>query len=469
MSHPLLWFHAGTAPAMAIYPDDVGGTNPLKALRRKPGLAPVNWVHRGTRAMKALYPDDCSTLTARDLSGHEQPVYWFHRGTGPLTAVFPDEVGGEEEESYTGPLDLVPGALMAYGQRALSAAMLEQPLYTLRNGAGSSQSFSSDSSGDAPTASIVTFVGTDKGVFTVAIAAGGTGYDNGADASQFTVTLVGGTSTVAATVQVQTNGSGVVTKIDGVNVVGHYSAPPTNPVATTGDDGTNHGTGLTFTCTFHELGFISTWSDQSGNANDLTQAVALSQPWWDSAGANSKPCLPAGTKVLGARKLTAGATVDVDGAWTSFHVLRQDANGTTQIVDAASGEATSAAISLSAVSGALLDFYAYSDDGVHESGVETEGACVTEDEFLLVEVYATGATIEIYVNGASESVGANFGADGIFGACSDLDLFLEFVNNANGRAPMTRVEDIIYASALSSGDRLALRQNIAAYYGITLA
>ena len=66
---------------------------------------------------------------------------------------------------YEGPLDIVPGAVVAYGQRALSAAKLGTALYTIRETAGdTTQSFSSDAvTGDAPVADIITFLNGSNG------------------------------------------------------------------------------------------------------------------------------------------------------------------------------------------------------------------------------------------------------------------------------------------------------------------
>ncbi len=69
---------------------------------------------------------------------------------------------------YTGPLDIVPGAVVAYGQRALSAARLGSPLYTIREDAGdTTQSFSSDAvTGEAPVAEITAFLAGANGFVT---------------------------------------------------------------------------------------------------------------------------------------------------------------------------------------------------------------------------------------------------------------------------------------------------------------
>lgn len=95
----VLWAHRGSAPVMAIYPDDVDGAAPLKRLSIQAGLAPVQWVHRGSSVKKAMYPDDCGGARLRDLpiKGGEAEVFWFCRGTRPATAVFPDDCGGLED------------------------------------------------------------------------------------------------------------------------------------------------------------------------------------------------------------------------------------------------------------------------------------------------------------------------------------------------------------------------------------
>lgn len=69
---------------------------------------------------------------------------------------------------YQGPLDIVPGAVFAYGQRALSLDMLGQPLYTIREGATSTiQSFDSDAAtGAAPVTAITSFLNGASGFVT---------------------------------------------------------------------------------------------------------------------------------------------------------------------------------------------------------------------------------------------------------------------------------------------------------------
>jgi hypothetical protein len=85
------------------------------------------------------------------------------------------------------------------------------------------------------------------------IAAGGSGYDGGSP-STFNVTVAGGTHGAAAVVSVTTDGTGVVTTVNSVTTPGSYTVLPSlSANAVTGDDGTNHGTGLTLNLVFGVL------------------------------------------------------------------------------------------------------------------------------------------------------------------------------------------------------------------------
>jgi hypothetical protein len=79
------------------------------------------------------------------------------------------------------------------------------------------------------------------GAQSATVANGGSGYTNGLQ----TLTLVGGTFSTAATIDVNVV-AGVVDSVVGINNPGSYSVIPFNPVATTGGG----GTGADFTLTF---------------------------------------------------------------------------------------------------------------------------------------------------------------------------------------------------------------------------
>jgi hypothetical protein len=89
---------------------------------------------------------------------YEVEVAATGRGGGSDTQTITVTVTGGG--AYEGPLDIVSGAILAYGQRALSAAMRGSALYTIREDAGdTTQEFSSDATtGAAPAASILAFL-----------------------------------------------------------------------------------------------------------------------------------------------------------------------------------------------------------------------------------------------------------------------------------------------------------------------
>jgi len=70
--------------------------------------------------------------------------------------------------SYTGPLDVVPGAVVAYGQRAMAAANLGSPVYTIRRDSDdATQAFNSDATtGAVDPAAIAAFIGGGNGFIT---------------------------------------------------------------------------------------------------------------------------------------------------------------------------------------------------------------------------------------------------------------------------------------------------------------
>jgi hypothetical protein len=86
--------------------------------------------------------------------------------------------------AYTGPLDIVSGAVVAYGQRALSAAQRGSPLYTIRRSSdNATHSYNSDATtGAAPASAISTFIGAGNGF----VATWNDQSGNGSDAVQAT-------------------------------------------------------------------------------------------------------------------------------------------------------------------------------------------------------------------------------------------------------------------------------------------
>lgn len=378
--HPVKWFHRGTAPMVAIYPDDIDGSNALKPMSAGLGLRPVNWSHNGSAPQKAIYPDDTDgTLRPLTHAADEMPVHWFHRGTAALAGNFNDEFvpvsGGGNE--YEGPLDIVAGAFVAYSQRALSAAMRGEALYTIREDSGNTtQTFSSDATtGEAPVASINTFL-------------------NGAN------------------------------------------------------------------------GFVTTWKDQAGNGVDVSTALAGEQAHWIASAINSKPSLRGRTTTL--TNMFSALNVDwsAGNAVTIFSLQSSELGVLGAPVLGLYSADVSTGFELYS-SGPALDVDYFGTGGYVEWDIDG-----TRSGFKILEatISAAGA-VTIYVNGEEQAVSASGGADFPLEAITGGQIIISLAQQAASPpegAFSKSTEHLMYASLLSAPQRLAIRQNIATYYGITL-
>ncbi len=132
--------------------------------------------------------------------------------------------------------------------------------------------------GVAITRGIVTVATVKLVSATIHASGGGTGYDGGSPTT-FNVTVAGGTHSAAATVNVTTNGSGVVSTINSVTVAGSYTVLPTAMTSNiaTGDDGTHHGTGLLLDLVFGINTFtITTMGEYTTETTTFTQFATTS-------------------------------------------------------------------------------------------------------------------------------------------------------------------------------------------------
>ena len=86
-------------------------------------------------------------------------------GLSPVTGVGGAGLSASPASAYEGPLDLVPGAVVAYSVRALSASLLGQNIFRLRRTSDDAEmDFAADATtGEAPVASITTFLGGNEG------------------------------------------------------------------------------------------------------------------------------------------------------------------------------------------------------------------------------------------------------------------------------------------------------------------
>lgn len=204
--------------------------------------------------------------------------------TGFTSALYNDYVDSTLGNTY----DLTGGAIFAAGSGYAIGDVL-----TLSGGTSGTAATLTVSSGKLVSAALnaagtvyapgdtITLTGgvaSTKAILTVStvklvsatIAAGGTGYGN---AQTFNVTVAGGTHSVAATVSVTTNSSGVITTVNSVSAAGSYTVLPSlSANAVTGDNGTNHGTGLTLNLVFGVNTFaISTAGEYTTTTASFTQ------------------------------------------------------------------------------------------------------------------------------------------------------------------------------------------------------
>lgn len=322
---------------------------------------------------------------------------------------------------YTGPLDLVPGAVVAYGQRALSAAKLGTALYTIQEDfGGTSQSFNSDeTTGEAPVSAISAFIPgpfTQTGAVTDTLA---------------TILLVDATGVAKGQAIV---GVGIPADTIVTSILSSPTIDISNPATET------HGAeSLTFTPNGN--GFV--WIDQSGNSNYLERLENPSAGFgkWIPGVLNNRPGFKDSVFTQ-----PIGASISFPtGEFTIFVVSK----GPAEVI-AQTGAAYMDATSGSSMAAILSDEEADSC-GAGYTGLVTDGSYILTDM-----VCKTGGTSG-FVNGSEITANENLDS-GIVGVVSgrlvvDYGDFLEVV---------------IYDTALSAPNRIAIRQNIASYYGITL-
>ena len=203
-------------------------------------------------------------------------------------------------------------------------------------------------------------------------------------------------------------------------------------------------------------GFVVTWFDQSGNGNDATQSTAGSQPLIVDGGMlvteNGNPAL--GFAFAEAQTMTFSLTLSQP--FEIYHVLKlnnRDTGGddTQYILDRANTVDPRIIIGKAAATDIYRIFAGNAlDDTAH-----------SQNQILRSSLF-NGASSSYYVDGGFITSG-NAGANNFNGnyRISGIDTGLAYFWDG------TLQEFIIYAD--QSANRVAIEQNIANYYGITLA
>jgi hypothetical protein len=139
-------------------------------------------------------------------------------------------------------------------------------------------------------------------------------------------------------------------------------------------------------------GFITTWYDQSGNANNATQSTALNQPQIVSSGAlltvNSKPSMVLSTNSMG---LSLTNTITVGASSFNSFVGKKDGAGT--MLRALTSAATDG---YKLMNNYDSNYYLYAKPG---SYIVSNATDATTSQILLTGINSAG-TMSIYKNGS---------------------------------------------------------------------
>jgi hypothetical protein len=251
-------------------------------------------------------------------------------------------------------------------------------------------------------------------------------------------------------------GSGVIYDIN-LNNQAAYTGLGTSVTAWEDTIGSNDGTetnGAAYTGQPFN-GFVSTWYDQSGNANDATQATTTAQP----------KIVDAGSLVTGGLKFDG---VD-DGLAVSGQVLTSSSLYAASVMQHATGTSTSLGqtifgqyqistsgrFQLSASNSPQYSFFANATNSIVGLGAGAMGTSQT-----LISVNGDGSNAEIWRDGISKATDTYSGftpATVDFTIGIDSDGAREF----NGKI----AEIIVYPSD-QSANRVAIETNINAAYSI---
>lgn len=351
------------------------------------------------------------------------------------------------ETGYEGPLDIVAGAVVAYGQRALSAAKRGTALYTIkRKTDDATQSFSSDATtGAAPSSEITAF-----------IVNGGAATFNQTGATVNGVNDITLVSATGVIVGMPISGTGIpagalVAFISGLVIT-------VNPAPT--------ATNAAVTLTFSYFGIQSTWNDQGADGKNASEPVAYRGPTWYTSQVNGVPAARFNTSNVegGTALKTASNVTFPNGKITWFAVLKLSVAGSLF------GQNYRAANNFSNASVSNTDITTYINDaeGDQAGATGTDDTTLT-NAFYLIEVACEFGSRSVRINGVDKNATSGDAGAAPVGAVAQL-----LILGDDDPVPQSPIEAyvaelLIYASILTSQQRSNIRTNIATYYGITLS
>ena len=221
-------------------------------------------------------------------------------------------------------------------------------------------------------------------------------------------------------------------------------------------------------------GFVTTWYDQSGNANNATQTTAANQPQIVSSGSvinvNSKPCLQF-TNTSAQHFVYPNTLWTYTGNSTLFHISRNRNTSATQFgsVISQGGGVVGNALGIqwqqypSANTQANTDVYA-------PGGISTSGTQTVNTQYLATfqwqnwSTHKTNGNTIIAINGANQSL-TTYGA-----TPTGLNTTPNRIGSFDGSSAGTFLGDIqeivVYTSVFSQNNIDGAETNINSYYAI---
>ncbi len=199
-------------------------------------------------------------------------------------------------------------------------------------------------------------------------------------------------------------------------------------------------------------GFITTWYDQSGNANNAVQTTAANQPRIVNSGTidkiNNKPCAV------------------LDGTNDSFN-LTSTINVSASNYQSFVGKRTASGNRLYALSGGSAQQYLFSlwtDDKYYLQAktthyIASNSADTTTAQLLLTGLNATGTT-SIYKNGSS--LASTELTASITNQIGSIGNYL----GGNGFLPTCSLQEIVFYNLNQSTNRTGIETNINTFYSI---
>jgi hypothetical protein len=195
-------------------------------------------------------------------------------------------------------------------------------------------------------------------------------------------------------------------------------------------------------------GFVTTWYDQSGNANNATQTTALNQPQIVSSGSlltkNSKPCLMISTNNMG---FSLGSTISVGASSYNSFVGNKDGAGTMLRV-----LTSAAADGYKLMNSYDNKYYIYAKAG---SYLVSNSADTTTSQILLTGMNVAG-TMSIYKNGSVVATTLNS-----WNYTNSIGSLGYGASGAN-----YRLQEAIFYNLDNSSNRSGIETNINTYYTI---